>query len=165
MAEGSCPRAPVLPGQGYQNHRRLGQTCHLRYTINMVFLVPIGDGERSPATSPNMYRIFVHNFFSTFYLVPSILVRDFPFIFRLAAHLTLVVVNPRETRHNRLACLGEVRGRLGLLPRLLERGEFCLISDLTRKGVTTYHPLLEQGDHLAQTRSEYNPLYVVLGCR
>lgn len=75
------------------------------------------------------------------------------------------MVDPRETWHNCLACLGEVRSRLGLLPRLLERGEFCLISHLTIKGVMTYHPLLEQGDHLAQTRSEYNLPYVVLGCR
>jgi hypothetical protein len=165
LAKRGCPRAPLLPGQGYQNHRRLGQTCHLRYTINMGSFVPIGNGERSPTTPFNMYRIFVHNFCSTFYLLPSILVRNFPFRFRLAAHLILVVINPRETRYDRFACLGKVRSRLGLLPRLLERGEFYSISQLTRKGVITYLPWSVRGDPLARTRSECNPPYVVLGYR
>lgn len=66
----------------------------------------------------------LRHFTTTFDSLVSSLFRDF-FHFLIATHHNLVVIDPRETWHNRFTRLGEVRRRFGLLPRLLERGEFC----------------------------------------
>lgn len=41
------------------------------------------------------------------------------------------MIHSREARQNRLSRFGKVRARFRLLPRLLQGGELCYVSDLT----------------------------------
>jgi len=56
-----------------------------------------------------------------------ILYIDFSY-YRCTADEILFVINARKSRQYRLARFGKVRGRLGLLPRLLECGKFYDVS-------------------------------------
>jgi hypothetical protein len=127
LAEGSYSGAVVLPRQGYQDYCSLDQVSALRRSSDV-------DSGHRQTVKIVMMREWSCNFTTCIgsLFITSRLSERYPvFLFPLssqvqfATHHTLVVVNPRETRYDRLACLGEVRSRLGLLPRLLERGEFC----------------------------------------